>query len=196
MLHAGADASAPGKPLPPGTTIVCGYVGAPDLPGQPDARHVWTLAEWNLYLEPSSALYGGAELRALPIYVHDSPGNAVQDAANAADAVTDLGWAAGIGRIIVWDAETLVDPAYCSDLNTELRRRGFRMCKYGSQGTINRNPAVDGGSWIATDSKVPVLSMPGDRVGEQWLFSQDWDLNAFDAFVYANCGYGPRRPRP
>lgn len=196
MLHAGADSATPGKPLPPGTTILAAYVGAPDLPARPDAKHVWTPDEWNLYLDPASPLYGGPELRALPIFVHDFAGDPIAIADNAADALLDLGWGTGIGRLVYLDLETLVNALLVDGVERRLHHRGFVLGKYGSQGTINRNPPVPGGTWMATDSKVPPLALPEDRVGDQWLFGPVWDLTGFSKFVYAGCGQGPRRARP
>src|SRR5215469_6288160 len=149
VLYPGADSAAPGEPLPEGTKILAAYVGAPDLPGQPDARHVWTLPEWDLYFNPGSHLYGGPELRALPVYLHDYPGDPVADAANAADAMADLGWAMDRGRLIAWDAEMLVDPGYAQALADELDKRGARLMKYGPGSTVFRNPAAPGGTWLA-----------------------------------------------
>ena len=195
LLHAGADSAKPGQPLPPGTTILCIYVGAKDLPDQPDAVHVWSVDEANLYLDPSSPLYGGPELRVLPVFVHDFPGDPVLIANNTADALTDMGWSDKLERIVFLDIETLVAPAYVAAVASQLTARGFTMGKYGSQGTINQNPPVPGGTWMATDSKIPPLTLPPDRVGEQWLFSDPWDLSGFDEFVYQRCGVGPRKAR-
>ena len=191
-LYKGVDSARAGNPLPPYTKILAAYIGASDMPGRPDARHVWTMDEWNMYLNPDSVYYGGAELRALPIYVHDYPGDPLADAKNAADAAIDLGWSDAVGRLLFWDAETLVDPAYCSALNLELRLLGFRLGKYGSQGTINQNPPVAGGTWIATDSRIAPSQLPPGCVGDQWLFGGPWDFSVFGEFVYANCGRGPR----
>lgn len=191
-LYNGADTAAPGHPLPAGTKILCGYIGAHDLPGQPDALHVWTRAEWNQYLDAGSPLYGGPELRSLPIFVHDFPGDPVQLANNACDAAVDLGWAHRLGRLIAVDLETLVDAAYVSGLNKQIRARGFRCMKYGSPSTINQNPATDGGTWMALLLAHRPSVLPPDTVGDQWRFGTEWDLSVFDKFVYDNCGVGPR----
>lgn len=195
-LYNGADSASPGQPLPAGTKILAAYVGAPDLPGQPDALHVWSIDEWNLYLDPGSKLYGGPELRPCPIYLHDYRGNAAEDAANAIDAVMDLGWTDQKLRIIADDLETLVDPVYVSQLNQEYRMRGFRMMKYGSSGFVNQNPPTDGGTWMALlTNRKPTTLPAGIAVGQQWHFGQPWDLNVFSQFVYDNCGRGPRKVR-
>lgn len=192
----GADAAYPGNPLPAGTQILAAYVGATDLPGPPDTPHIWTRDEWNQYLDPESALYGGPDLRVLPIYVHDYPGDPAVLAQNAVDAVTDLGWAAGIGRLLVVDLETLVDPAYVSGLNQEVSLRGFRLCKYGSYSTINQNSFVYGGTWGALwVTRKPTILPPG-TVGQQWHPGELWDLDVFSPFVYDNCGRGLRRSVP
>lgn len=196
MLRAGADTDRPGKHLPPGTTILFVYVGDPRLPGAPDARHIWTRAEINEYLDPASPLYGGPDLRVVPIFVHDFPGDPVAIADNIADALIDLGWSDKLGRLVYLDLETLIAPAYVAQVSAQLARRGFTMGKYGSQGTINSNPPVPGGTWMATDSKAIPLVLPPDRIADQWLFGGDWDLTGADEFVWLNAGVGLRKARP
>lgn len=195
-LIPGADTASPGQPLPEGTRILCGYVSAPDLPGTPDARHVWTLNEWNLYLDPESPLYGGPELRTLPIFVHDYPGDPVTLANNAVDAMLDLGWAHNLGRLVAVDLETLIDPVYVLGLRAQITVRGFRMMKYGSSGTIKHNPPVDGGTWMALPQAHKPLILPPGTTGVQWSWGPVWDLSLFSQFVYANCGIGPRQQEP
>lgn len=192
-LYKGADSASPGTLLPKGTQILAAYVGAKDLQGQPDARHIWTLDEWNLYLNPASDLYGGPELRTLPIFVHDYPGDPAILAENAVDACVDLGWARHLNRLIVIDLETLVDPQYVSSLNIEVRARGFRLMKYGSAGYVNQNPPVDGGTWMALLTPSQPTVLPSGTVGQQWRFGPTWDNDIFSEFVYANCGRGVRK---
>lgn len=195
-LYNGVDSATPGHPLPRNTRILCVYIGAKDLPGQPDARHVWTIDEINQYMDPASKLYGGPDLRVLPIFVHDYPGDPATLANNCCDAAVDLGWSNRLGRLLVVDFETLIDPPYVGGVSAQITDRGFRMTKYGSQGTINQNPPVPGGTWMATDSGTRPAVLPADRVGEQWLFDEPWDFSVFDQFVYDNCGVGPRKARP
>lgn len=192
MLFNGADSAKPGQPLPSNTQILAAYVAAKDLPGQPDEVHTWSLAEWNLYLDPSSELHVPG-LRALPIFVHDFPGDPAVLAQNAVDACLDLGWAGNLGRLLVIDLETLVDPTYVSGLNHEIHARGFRMMKYGSVGFINQNPPVDGGTWMALLQNHKPTILPTDAVGQQWQFGNVWDLDVFSQFVYDNCGRGIRK---
>jgi hypothetical protein len=188
----GADSASPGQPLPPDTEILAAYVGLPGA-GAPDAEHVWTAAEWNYYLDPDSHLYGGPQLRVLPVFVHDFPGDPVTLADNACDAAINLGWSFKRGRLLVVDLETLIDPPYVIGLNRRIRERGFRMMKYGSPSTINQNPAVDGGTWMALlQARRPTI-LPAGTVGDQWRWSSIWDLTVWSEFVYANCGRGPRR---
>lgn len=191
VLYAGADSAAPGKPLPEGTKILCIYVGEPGA-GAPDAVHVWSIEEANWYLDPHSELYGGADLRVLPTYVHDYAGDPVADAKNAVGAMEAMGWARDRGRLIFWDAETFVDGPYCAALNLEVRKLGCRLGKYGSQGTVNSNPPVDGGTWMATDTQVDPVELPPGCVGDQWSFGSPWDRSKFSEFVYENCGRGLR----
>jgi hypothetical protein len=150
-----------------------------------------------MYLEPGSPLYGGPELRSLPIFVHDFPGDPVQLANNACDAAIDLGWTDKHGRLIAIDLETLVAPDYVHGLDTQITARGFKMMKYGSAAYINQNPPTRGGTWIALLTAHRPAQLPlGEAVGQQWRFGPVWDLNVFDSFVYDNCGQEPRQARP
>ena len=201
LLYNAVDAAFPGHALPPLTDILMGYVGAKDLPGPPDTPHIWTKDEWNLYLDPASALYGGPQLRPLPIYTHDFAGDPAQDAENAVDAAVDLGWANTLGRLMLWDAEMLVDKLYTARLNVEVRVRGFRLTKYGSLTTIEQDPPTDGGTIFAAWQKTkPQAIPPGLGVGWQWASPDQvggfWDLSICSPFVYHNCGFGLRKPEP
>jgi hypothetical protein len=185
----GADSATPGSPLPAGTRILAAYVG---LPGTTDATHVWTRDEWNLYLDPDSKLYGGPELRVLPIFVHDFPGDPVALANDACNAAEALGWSHKLGRLLCVDLETLVDDAYVTGLNRAISQHGFKMMKYGSPSTINQNPPVHGGSWMALlQARRPSL-LPAGTVGDQWQWGT-WDLSVWSPFVYENCGRGMRK---
>jgi hypothetical protein len=195
-LYPGADGIRPGLPLPAGTKILAAYIGAKDLPDPPDAFHVWTVDECNLYLDPASKLYGGPELRILPIFVHDFTADPVRVAANMADAATDMGWSASLRRIIMLDLETLIAPEWVAAVKTDLAARGFRLGKYGSSGYVNHNPPVPGGTWMALlTGRRPTVLPPG-TVGQQWAFGANWDLDMFSQVVYDGCGQGPRKARP
>lgn len=191
VLFDGADASQPGQPLPAGTKILAAYIGATDLPGPPDTPHIWTRDEWNLYLDPGSELYGGPELRVLPIYVHDFPGDPRADAQNAVDAAMDLGWKR-LDRIIAWDSEQLADEPYAKALDAYLWAQGFRLMIYEHDVTQNLI-TPHGGIWqvLLQRFKPRVLKPPYE--GQQWRFGQAWDLDVFSQFVYDNCGRGLRR---
>lgn len=199
FLHNGADASHPGAVLPAGTTLLAAYVGAPELQGQPDTPHLWTEAEWNWYLDPNSErpnLYGGPDLRALPIYTHDYPGNPAVDARNAIDAMTDLGWHQHWFRLLAWDSEALVDPAYERALAAALwNAEGWGLLPYGIFRTITQVPAPEHspGIWAAALTPKRPYNLPPGIAGQQWQFGPDWDLDVFDPAVYNACGIGPRR---
>lgn len=195
-LYPGVDGIKPGIPLPAGTKILAVYIGAKDLPDPPDAFHVWTVDECNLYLDPASKLYGGPELRILPIFVHDFTADPHLVALNMADAASDMGWSDRVGRIIYLDLETLVSPLFVTEVSNSLRTLGYTLGKYGSSGTVNRNPAVPGGTWMALLANRQPTTLPAGTVGQQWRFGADWDLDVFDQFVYDNCGQGPRKARP
>lgn len=197
----GVDNSTPGERIPKGTSILFVYIGAKDLSGQPDTPYIWTLADCNRYLNPRGDLYAGPSLRVVPIYVHDYPGDPVADAQNACDAMADMGWDMDAGRLLYWDAELLVDPAYTDALSMQAMRNGVRLGKYGSLSTINHNPPVPGGTWFAeyVDQK-PTVIPPGDGVAWQWAspaqVGGSWDLSICQPFVYANAGRGVRLLEP
>lgn len=201
-LILGVDASYPGNKLPQGTEIVAGYVGAPDLLGTPDTPHLWTLEEWNWYLDPKSDrpdLYGGPGLRALPIYTHDYPGDPVADANNAIDAMTDLGWRQHWTRLVAWDSEALVDAVYEGRLARQLQvAAGWNMLPYGIARTITMVPVPKGspGVWAAALQPQQPRGLPDGWAGQQWRFGEDWDYDVFTPAVYNQCGLGPRRANP
>jgi hypothetical protein len=195
MLYKGVDASKPGHPLPPGTSIVAGYVGAPELQGIPDTPHIWTRDEWNMYLDPLGQFYGGPAIRALPIYTHDYGGDPVIDARNAIDAMLDLGWHEGM-RLLAWDSEFLIDQAYEEGLAAELwKQEGWGLLPYGVARTITQviAPPHSPGVWAAALQSTEPRSLPAHWAGWQWAFGNTWDLDMFDQAVYIGCGKGSRR---
>ena len=197
----GADAKDPGHPLPRETDILYVYVAALDLPDPGDPARVWTIDNCNLYLDPDSPLYGGPQLRVVPMYVHDFAGDPVGDARNLLDACFDFGWAEGIGRICEVDLETLNDPAYVDALAVQVGRGGMRLGKYGSLSTVNANPPVPGGTrFAAWQDRKPIGIPAGLGDGWQWAspaqVGGNWDLSICTEFVYRNAGQGPRKARP
>ena len=193
-IYPGVDGAFPGSALPSGTRIVAGYVGATDLPGPPDTPHIWTLHEWNSY----EALDDTDLVRALPIYVHDFPGDPRQDAQNAVDAVTDLGWKPNLDRIIAWDAEQLIDPQYAQELYDNVYMIGrFLVMKYGPLSTTFQNPPAPGGTWLADyNFTFPPKVVPPNTVGVQWRAGNPWDRDVFGQFVWDRCGRGDRQLEP
>ena len=196
-LYPGVDAShIPGTPLPAGTRIIAGYIGAKDLAGQPDTPHIWTAAEWNIYLDPGSPVYGGPELRCLPIYTRDYQGNPDEDANNAADAATDLGWSHDGSRVIAWDSEFLADDWYASNLRAGLHKRGFKLMTY--EQTPAQDPSADF-RWIfriLPRGSAQPTELPAGEDGWQWSFGNDWDHDVFSERVYHYCGQGLRKVNP
>lgn len=196
-LISGADSSAGGTPFPyPGTgpRVLAAYVGARDLPGPPDTPHIWTLDEWNRYIPTNNHGDPDIDFRLLPLYVHDFPGNAVDDANNMCDAIEDLGWKPNVGRLVCLDIETLVDPPYVSAVHTIVIKRGFRMLVYGSLHYLVQNPPCDG-RFAALLTKNHPRALPAGQhvVAQQWQFGDHWDLDVFSEYVWNNCGHGFRR---
>jgi hypothetical protein len=189
-LHNGVDAAFPGGQLPAGTSILAAYVGGEFQPGAPDTPHIWTASEWNHYLDVDP------NLRLLPIYTHNFPGDPVADANNAVDAVRALGWAPNmpgdLRRIIAVDLEVFVDPPYVSALGTEIGNRGFAMMPYGSNGEVKGNPPGIG-YWVADLVMTAQKTLGTGVQGVQYRFGQQWDYNVFSQRVYDGCGVGRRR---
>ena len=197
-LYNGADASTPGAPLPRGTTILFAYIGEASKPGAPDTPHIWTPDDINRYMSPDGDLYGGPYLRVVPIYTKSYADNPVTDAINACDAMSEYGWWMAGGRLLFWDAEALVDPAYTIDLADACYERGVRLGKYGQLSAINHNPPVPGGTWFAEWGNVKPSAIP-QQLGVAWQWASPaqvhgaWDRSVCDPFVYHNAGRGPRR---
>jgi hypothetical protein len=191
-LYPGVCAAYPGAQLPKGTKILAGYVG---IPGQgnasPDTPNIWSAAEWNHYAEADP------DLRLLPIFVHNyADGQPEVDGANAVAAVAELGWSTALTgeaeRIIVIDAETLVDYEYFGAMGEAISRAGFRPVIYGSASTVRGNPAF-GGYWMAdfNNTHAPTALASGN-LGVQWKPGGSWNLSVFSQDMYFGCGHGPR----
>lgn len=194
-LYKGADAAYPGNPLPGGTLIVAGYVGAVELLGQPDTPHLWSRQEWNEYLAEDGQFHVPG-IRGLPIYTHDYGGNPAIDAQNAVDAVLDLGWTDKAQRLIAWDSEFLIDPAYQTGLDNELWVRGFRLLAYQSPTAASSTPMPRGGRWVFQLQPNQPRFLPAGWAGQQWAFGQAWDADVFSQAVYDGCGRGARVSNP
>jgi hypothetical protein len=190
MLYNGVDSAYPGAPLPAGTQILCAYVGGKFLPGAPDTPHIWTTDEWNGYYEDHS------KIRMLPIYVHNYPGDPVECADNAVNAVTALGWAANMPgderRIIVLDMEIFVAPAYVHGFIDRASQRGFATMVYGSWDFVVRNPPGIG-YWMSHLLPHAPSILPPNAQGVQWRYGAQWDYNVFSSRVWNGCGQGPRK---
>lgn len=192
-LYRGVDAAYPGSALPPGTRILGAYIG---IPGQgnasPDTPHIWSTPEWNHYVTPNP------DLRLLPFYVHNYvDGQPEADAANAVAAAAELGWSPGLKgeaeRLIVIDAETLVDYDYFRRMGEAMQRAGFRPAMYGSASTVRGNPKF--GGYILADwngRHAPTALSPG-VLGVQWKPGPPWDLAVYSKDLYFGCGHGLRR---
>jgi hypothetical protein len=196
--HNGVDASTPGARIPKGVTLLSAYIGEAGKPGAPDTPYIWTAGDFNLYLSPDSDLYAGPALRVLPIYTKSYPDDPYTDAQNACDAMRELGWDMSEGRILWWDAEALIDEAYCDHLAHACAAHGARLGKYGQLSTINEDPPVPGGTWFAAWQDTKPTHIPAG-VGVMWQWASTvqvggaWNLSIARDFVYRNAGRGPRR---
>lgn len=192
-LYPGVCAAYPGAMLPHGTRILGGYIGIPGRGNaSPDTPNIWSAAEWNQYAEVNP------NLRLLPIYVHNYvDGQPEVDAANAVAAAAMLGFSPGLKgeaeRIIVIDAETLIDYPYFLAMGEAISRAGFRPVIYGSASTVRSNPKF-GGYWMAdfNNTHAPTALAPGN-LGLQWKPGGPWNLSVFSQDMYFGCGHGPRR---
>jgi|SRR5215469_9226375 len=183
VLYNGADASRPDvATLPSGTQIICGYVGG-------DTPHVWTLDEWNEFLEVDSAV------RFLPIYVDSNASfNSGTDLAKAAvNAVKERGWAPfqANRRVIVIDCEENTNYEYYSEASDAIWTAGFVMVQYRSSGSVgNDQQSPPDLTWVA----VPGQPKPKAQIwaGYQYHWGKEWDLDTFTQYVYDGCGRGLR----
>lgn len=181
----GADGAYPGAPLPAGTSILAGYVGELGQAGAPDTPHIWVKDEWNEYLLRTP------DLRPLPIYTHNYPGDPRECAQNAADAVRELGWRHRIGRLIVADLEELVDADYQNGLSAAIDAAGFTMLPYQPL-WASQSVGWTGPVWAPMLTRHRPRELSGPLVGIQWRWGQDWDYDVFARSVYDRCGRGPR----
>lgn len=120
------DAAYPSVHHPPADVALI-YVGG-------DTPHVWTDLE----------ISGQPERWRLPCWVRSNPAGA-----NAAlDAHALIGWmvqrSVPKGVATVLDLETAVNPSYVNEFGGTLHAAGWKVLPYGSQSTLNQNPALDG----------------------------------------------------
>lgn len=188
-LYNGVDSARPGNPLPAGTQILAAYVGIPGIFG-PDTPHIWTADEWNHYISSDP------DLRVLPVYTHNFPGNPIGDANNACDAIERLGWAPGLQgaerRILAVDLEIMINPMYVSALFAQVMQRGFSPMPYGSRAFVSQNPQGPVGYWVAELLRVAPIVLPPNAAGVQWKWTDTWDYDVFNERVYLGCGRGLR----
>lgn len=188
-LYNCVDAAFPGHPLPDNTQLVNMYVGDPG-PDAPDTLHIWTAAEADEYEAAHPAI------RFIPSYVHNyDNADPVGDANNACDAIERLGWAPfqkGLTRrVLSIDCETLIDPAYFTDMQRQVAKRGFSPILYGSTWFVVQNPSPLG-YWFAAPSGRRPTTLAGNARGVQWRWGASWNLSVMDDIVYLAAGRGAR----
>jgi hypothetical protein len=143
MTYVKAADAAFASNIPPGFQVVFGYYGGPN------AFHVWSKADWDLF--PGSKV---------PIWVggYDGKGEGVQ----AAQALRELG--VPTGSYTVLDMETRKDDTYVNHFADALNAAGYRVWVYGSASTVFANPQRNGyfvADYVA--NPLPVLQQVGVR---------------------------------
>jgi hypothetical protein len=133
------DGSTPVPVLPKWLKVVAGYIGG-------DTPHVWTYAEWKAC----------GDRKRLPIWVNDK--STPQDGRVDGWAIVQRCYALRIakGSPVVVDMETSVDPIYLLNAQAILHWAGYKVWVYGSNGTVQKNPACDG-YFVATLDGVPSM---------------------------------------
>ena|ERR1700676_1923740 len=173
------DAAFPPPVIPVGVSGVLGYIGGA-------AFHVWTPAEWR----PFHAV------RQFPIWVADTGQSPSYAAGLAVAAAKALGWAPGIGRVIVCDLETQSVPNWYAAWAGNIAKEGFVSVAYGSLSTVLGNAASD---VLAADwDGIPSIPAGQTLHGVQYranvsLGSATVDYDVVDAWFMARGGVGPRR---
>ena len=171
------DAAFPPATAPPGCSAVLGYIGRNGY-----TPHVWTLPEWDRF----------AHLIQFPAYVPDPSENPKAAAVRATQAMRDLGWAPwqDARRVVVFDLETLILPAWYQQAAAEVAQQGYAACAYGSESTILANAAAD--VWLAAWNGNPVLE-PGQTIhAHQYANAGPFDVSVVDDWLFARGGQGPR----
>ena len=133
--------------IPPGFQVAAGYFGGPN------AYHVWPEADWGRF--------PGCKL---PIWVAGLDGN--EEGLEAVAALKRLGVPGG--NLIAVDMETRVDKTYVANFGEVVRGQGYFVWVYGSAGTVEQNPALNG-YWLADYvlNPLPVIQAVGVRA-VQW----------------------------
>lgn len=138
------DAAFP--PVPDIGEGVAFYIGG-------DATHAWTDEE----------IAAAPQRYRLPIYVRSNPPGP-GPSADVAAAVTRLQQiGAPEGTLVAWDMETAEDAAYIAAVYRLLRKAGWELIVYGSQGYVFGNDNPDGLYWGADWMGQPRI-MPGDVI--------------------------------
>jgi hypothetical protein len=172
------DAAFPPPAIPAGVTGIMGYIGGA-------ADHVWAPGEW----APFHAI------RQYPIWVADTGQSPSYAAGLAVAAARALGWAAGIGRVIVCDLETQSAPNWYAAWAGNIAKEGFVSVAYGSLSTVLGNAASD---VLAADWD-GIKAIPAGQTihGVQYtanlhVGSVEVDCDLFDDWLMARGGVGPR----
>lgn len=134
--------------IPPGFPVVAGYYGGPQ------AYHVWSPEDWQRF----------PENRKLPIWVAGY--NGLEEGKAAVATLQQLGVPKRVYTGL--DMETRIDKTYVTTFGAELHAEGYLVWVYGSAGTVEQNPQLNG-YWIAdyTLNPLPVIAQVGVRA-VQW----------------------------
>lgn len=110
-----ADMAFPkGRTLPPGVTIIGGYIGG-------DAEHVWTIDEWSAF----------GKMRKLPIFVRSGAGNGFDDGIETLKLLYGLNVPGGAA--VAYDKETdATDYVQVRQWTRVMWLGGYRPWVYGS----------------------------------------------------------------
>jgi hypothetical protein len=166
------DAAYPPGQVPAGAGAVLGYIG-PD----PAAYHVWTPTQWRPF----------SQLRQFPCWVCDVSHSPEQQATGAYLAMKKLGWRQH--RALVYDTETLIDPAWCAAFEKALQALGPLPVHYESESVIGQNGASR--VWAALWDGRPVLN-DQSWWAKQYMSGGGLDWSVVSPELLANGGQGMR----
>ena len=117
--------------IPPGFDIAAGYYGGPD------AYHVWSGADWDLFPGYKLPIWVSASMSA------DSGRDEATEAAAALRALS-----VPEGSFTVLDRETWPDAGFVAAFGAVLASHGYRTWVYASESALAINPPLNG-YWVA-----------------------------------------------
>lgn len=134
-----------------------------------DTPHVWTAAE-----------IAAAKLHVrylLPIFTRSNPAQASPAADAAAAIASCLALGLPPGKLVGFDLEAAVAPAYVTTVDRLITAAGWRLAIYGELATVLNNSKPSGGYWVGDWDGVDA---DPSWTGKQYTDAGPYDLSEFD----------------